>query len=519
MLDMSAPHSLLHLDQSRIATGLIDAVVRWDECVRLACGPGADAVALLDQAQAELSTHRLRCVRVHGPMSGGPASGRLALHGLVAQILGQADLDALGDSDLKAGFVALTEPGEGYDRVVLLVTEAHSLQPSAMHYIQLACQAGPKLRVVLAGQPSLAATLARDKFAYLRQRITRTLELPGPTQDEAPAPLSPSRFLQPPQPSSAPAVLRRDGPWRSFKLGALAPLALLLALLAAIGWRHMPAPSMAATHAEAPAPELPTLELPAPELPAPSLPAPNAPAADGQAALAGAESGVPAAAAPAVQPEAAAAAALRTDQPFVAVAPPSQAAPPSQINAPSRADAPKLADTPKSAEPPAAPQERTEATGEQTKQASAPSGAAPGVPASELLGQPVEPAESGAAAHDAPPVSASVERPREPAQDAEAAMHPAAPSDAAQPLRASAAAFGPSVPPQPHTSAVAVPPPEAPQARRARRPAERAATPAAVLPTSSANGRRCRDIVLYVQLGKNLSDADKQFLRDDCRAQ
>jgi hypothetical protein len=222
---MSVPHSLLYLSQARAAVALISAVAQGNECVSLLCQPGLSTAAVLDEAENKLSSHGLRCVRVYGP-----ASGRLTLRDLVAQIVVRADPDALTDGDLKAGFVTLTEPGEGYDRVALLVTEAHNLLPSAMRYIQLACRSSPKLRVALAGQPGLTAALAQDEFADLRQRIARTLELPGPVQDERPGLLS------------VLAGLCRGGAGPLVRLGMAAASMLLIA---AVEWRHGPVPSAA----------------------------------------------------------------------------------------------------------------------------------------------------------------------------------------------------------------------------------------------------------------------------------
>ena len=229
---MSVSHSLFYLSQARAATGLMSAVAHGNECVSLLCEPGISTAAVLDEAENELSSHGLRCVRVYGPASGG-----LALRDLVAQIVVRADPDALTDHDLKAGFVTLTEPGEGYDRVALLVTEAHNLLPSAMRYIQLACRSSPKLRVALAGQRGLTTALAPDEFAFLRQRITRTLELPGPVREEAPGLLS---ML---------AGLCRDSARRPLvRLGVAAASVLLIA---AVGWSHGPALSWAAASAPA----------------------------------------------------------------------------------------------------------------------------------------------------------------------------------------------------------------------------------------------------------------------------
>lgn len=240
MPDINASRSLFYLSQVRATAGLIDAVAHWDECVLLLCLPGVSTAMLLDPAEAELSSHRLRCIRVYGC-----ASGRLALRNLIAQIVGRADPDALTDHDLRAGFVTLTEPGADYDRVVLLVTEAHTLQPSALDYIQLACQSSLRLRVVLAGEPILAATLATDRFAHLRQRMSRTLDLPGPMPDELLDLISEAPVQFP-----APTVRKTNRARPLVRLGVAASLVLLIG---AVGWRYMSAPLAAIPPADAPA--------------------------------------------------------------------------------------------------------------------------------------------------------------------------------------------------------------------------------------------------------------------------
>lgn len=267
---MSVSHPLLYLSQARAAVELMSAVAHEDECVSLLCEPGLSTAAVLDEAENELSGHGLRCVRVYGPASGG-----LTLRDLVGQIVARADPDALTDVDLKAGFVTLTEPGEGYDRVALLVTEAQNLLPAAMRYIQLACRSSPKLRVALAGQPSLAGALAPDEFAYLRQRITRTLRLPGPVQGKV---LGPWSVL---------AGLRRGGAGPlAVRLGVVAASVLLIA---AAGWHLGPVPSEAAMHAgDAGLGEQAALVRAAPGMPA-DLSSPAEPAAARQAGDAAAE--------------------------------------------------------------------------------------------------------------------------------------------------------------------------------------------------------------------------------------
>ena len=413
---MSVPHLLLYLGQTRAAAELMSAVAHGDGCVSLTCEPGLSTAAVLDEAENELSGHGLRCVRVYGPASGG-----LNLRDFVGQIVVRADPDALTDADLKAGFVTLTEPGEGYDRVALLVTEAQNLLPAAMRYIQLACRSSPKLCVALAGQPGLAGTLAPDEFAYLRQRITRTIQLPGPMQGKAPGLWS---ML---------AGFCRVGAGPLVRSGVVAASVLLIA---GVG-RHLgPAPSEAAMHA-------------------------------GDAALG--QQAAPIRAAPGIAAD-----------------------PPSPVE---QADV-QTGD--------AAAERQTEASASEPGSAIAAmstNAEAPAEQGSEPPGPPAKAAEDGAS--DASPAFTLLSPATEPASDAD-------------PPRASMAASVPVPPPQPRNSpAVVLPSFDASQVRRSRGGTERTA---ATLPTRPTEERRCRDIVLHAQSGKDLSDADHLFLRDGCRA-
>ena len=382
---MSVSHPLFYSSQSRAAVELVSAIAHEDECVSLLCEPGLSTAAVLDEAENELSGHGLRCVRVYGPASGG-----LTLRDLVGQIVARADPDALTDADLKAGFVMLTEPGEGYDRVALLVTEAQHLLPAAMRYIQLACRSSPRLRVALAGQPGLAEALAPEEFAFLRQRITRTLKLPGPMQGKAQGPWS------------VLAGLCRGGAGPLVRLGVVAASVLLIA---AVGWHLGPVPSEAAMHAG---------DAGLDERAAPVRAAPGTPA------------GPPSPAEPAAAQQTGGAAAERQME----VSPPEPG--------------PATAALPRSADAPA-------------EQSPAPSG------------PPAKPTENGAG--NDPPASIL-------------------PSGVTEPVHAS-------------------------PAQRPRGTTERTA---AALPTRPADERRCRDIVLHAQSGKDLSDADNLFLRGGCRA-
>ena len=147
----------------RAAAGLVEAVASWDECVLLLGATGAEAVtvgAVLDRAVPDLSARRVRCVRVRAPSSGG-----LALRGLMAQVVGRTDPNALTDEDLEAGFAVLTEPGDGYDRVALMVEDAHALLPPLATYIAADSEHAPHadvLDAIRAADPAAAERIMRD---------------------------------------------------------------------------------------------------------------------------------------------------------------------------------------------------------------------------------------------------------------------------------------------------------------------------------------------------------------------
>jgi hypothetical protein len=449
-------YPLPYSGQVRAAAGLAEAVANRYGCVSVISRAAVGTAALLDETEHELSSRRIRCVRVQGPASGG-----LALRGLIAQIVAQPDPGALTDGDLKAGFMALTEPGEGCGRVALLVAEAHSLLPSAVRYIQLARQSSPaKLCVVLAGQPSLMAALGGDDFAPLRSamHVMELLESAGQGLFDGVSAV--------PEPL---AGLRRSGSSPLVRLGLAA---LIVPIVGLIWWRHLPA---------SPAAAVPSQDVP-------SVP----------------DAVDPPVATPAVLPE------ERAGEP-----------------APSELD-------------PAPPQA---GAGIPTGPDPAPPVAAPEPPASEALAQPKAPAESSTADVTEPPViaaeppaiaagspaAAAPERSETPTQDMDLAEtpapKPAAPaSDAGPPAPDPALDAKPPVPPPHGTLTVTTTLPAHAGARRAAAPvmAIPPVAPPPVRPaedrSSLADERRCRDIVLRAQLGKDPSDADKQFLRNGCRS-
>lgn len=447
-------YPLANPGQVRAAAGLAEAADRHGRVTVISRTAGSMA-ALLDQTAHELSQRHMRCVRVQAPASGG-----LALRGLIAQLAGR-DPGALTDGDLKAGFIALTEPGEGYGRVALLVAEAHGLLPSAARYIQLACQSSPaKLCVVLAGQPGLAAVLAGDDLAPLRGAM-HVVELPEPAGHGLFDPISAMPELRP-----MPAVSGRGG---SPSLARLGLAALIIPIVGLIWWRHLPA---------APMPAVPAQGTPAQDTSAQNAPVQNAPVQDAPAlsniALPAAEPPLAAPADHAGEPAPSTPDRTATDH---AAMPEAEAAAP--------------------AEPVPAPPDTTPE---------------PSVP--EAAARPDMPVETGVTESAEPPAAASPSS--EPPQRTDLAKPPvpAAP-DAALPVPDPAAAR----PPPPNGTLTVT------GALPARGGARRAAPLAPFSsPTRAVEDRpgpaeehRCRDIVLKAQLGKDPSDADTQFLRNGCR--
>ncbi len=438
--NMNVP--LQHPDQFRAAAGLAQALMDRDGCMSVIDRGGVGTAALLDQTERELSSRGVRCVRAYGTPLGG-----LALRGLIAQIVGQPDPGALTDNDLKAGFLTLTKPGEGYGLVALLVADAHNLLPSAIRYIQLACRSSPtRLRVLLAGQAGLVATLASEEFAQLH-RVTQVLETPKPAGATLPGRV-------PPLPNPSMPAARRGGAWPLARLGMGA---LIVPIVGGIWWRHLPASPVPAINA-----------------------------------------GVLAQDVPPVQPVAA--------EPAAAVAEAAKETAPSEPDPALEAN-PPAEDAAVAAEPDAATPDVTGLN------------AAPAALASDAPPSSEAPGDL-AALNTEPPATAAPERAEAPTAAAKAAAI-AAP-EAATPAPD---AVPPPPPPQPHgTLTVTAALTEASQAaQRTRAAAQKVQAPAPPARTAEDrpnlnDQRRCRDIVLRAQLGKDPSDADTQFLRSGCHS-
>lgn len=122
--------------------------------------------ALLDAAADHLATLRSRALRVAGASPNG-----LTLTALMAQVTGQPDPGSRNDEFLKQGFQALTVPDATCDRIVLLISDANTLQPAALRYIQFACRASTKLQLVFAGKRGFLEMVGPSEFTELRDRL------------------------------------------------------------------------------------------------------------------------------------------------------------------------------------------------------------------------------------------------------------------------------------------------------------------------------------------------------------
>ena len=169
---------------------LLDAILAGDDVTLFIRSD--DGHRLLDAAAECLGTLRCRVFRAEGALPEG-----LSLPVLMRQAFGQPAPGVQNDEFLKLGFQAFTTLDAACDRIVLLISDANTLRPSALRYIQLACRAGTNLQLVLAGKRGFLDLLGPNEFAYLRERLATgpiiTPSLPGPRAAVAqPAPAAPA---------------------------------------------------------------------------------------------------------------------------------------------------------------------------------------------------------------------------------------------------------------------------------------------------------------------------------------
>ena len=127
----------------------------------------AEGYALLDEAAAQLARGRTRVLRVPAP-----SPGSLTLAGLLTRL---GPVTEGGKQAPEQGIEALTQLDPSCDRIALLVSSAEGLDYSALRAIQIAAEAQPKLRLVLAGTPALLEILEHPELNLLHSRLNRAL--------------------------------------------------------------------------------------------------------------------------------------------------------------------------------------------------------------------------------------------------------------------------------------------------------------------------------------------------------
>lgn len=164
---------------------LIEAIESTDAFVTLSSKHERDRTAVLSRVAKMLPSLRIRVIHVQAPKQGKLSLPDL-VRTLVAPVQGHMpDHDSCDQDDIERAFETLTVPGEGYDRVALLVDGSQTLSAAFLRYIQLASQLGPHLRVVLAGPPGFQAVLASSELDSLRRRLTCELTIPATPASES----------------------------------------------------------------------------------------------------------------------------------------------------------------------------------------------------------------------------------------------------------------------------------------------------------------------------------------------
>lgn len=138
--------------------------------------PAAEGCALLDEAAAQLARGRTRVLRVPAP-----SPGSLTLTGLLARLHPNTRGVELAPEQ---GIGALTQLDPSCDRIALLVSSAEALEHNTLRAIQIAAEAQPKLRLVLAGTPALLEILEHPDLRLLHSRLNRAIGPQDGDEDE-----------------------------------------------------------------------------------------------------------------------------------------------------------------------------------------------------------------------------------------------------------------------------------------------------------------------------------------------
>ena len=166
---VQSSQTYFHLDTFEHSTstdGLVSVLASGNSAVVITL---ASTTSMLDNLDKHLTRSRTRVMRVSPPLD---------LSDMMDQVVA-SNAAAPEETTIETGFRALTVPGDGYNRVALLVSEAHLMSASALRYLDFVFRMAPDLQVVLFGQSGLADLLALRGFTTLRARFALHLNWSG----------------------------------------------------------------------------------------------------------------------------------------------------------------------------------------------------------------------------------------------------------------------------------------------------------------------------------------------------
>ena len=175
---------------------LLDRIFGGADVILITEGDGGRV--LLDVAADCLAERRSRIL-----WAAEVLPGTLGVPMPLPRAAGQSKTNVLDDELLTHGFQALTMLDQTCDRIVLLVSDAHALQPSALRYIQFAGRSGAPLQFVFCGTRKFFDLLNAEEFAWLRARL----------KDGLVVTLAPPIAETPDVPPGLPAVPKDPAAW------------------------------------------------------------------------------------------------------------------------------------------------------------------------------------------------------------------------------------------------------------------------------------------------------------------
>lgn len=178
------PHTQVFMSaaQGNAIERILDGILGSAVSVLLSGPAGAGKTVVLNAVAAKLAIGSRRVIRVSTT-----AERPFGMREFTAQAVRLPEAEELADHQVGQALEALACADTESDRVVLIVDGAEALLPEVFYFIQLACKTHSRLQVILAGRPELEGCLEGREFAFLRSRLAPTISLGGLSDSEAAA--------------------------------------------------------------------------------------------------------------------------------------------------------------------------------------------------------------------------------------------------------------------------------------------------------------------------------------------